>query len=66
MKAAEFTSTKIAGLDVKTREDYMSLCESSLADNYNVTKTFQVGNLFDSILSEQFSSYLTTNMDIGI
>ena len=40
MKAAEFTANKIAGLDVKTREDYMSLVESSLAENYRASKGF--------------------------
>ena len=34
VKSAEFTSNKIAGLEVKTREDYMSLTEASLAENY--------------------------------
>lgn len=40
VKAAEFTSKKITGLDVRTREDYMGLVESSLADNYRDVKKY--------------------------
>jgi len=35
VKAAEFTTGKIAGLDVKTRDDYLGLVESSLSKNYD-------------------------------
>ena len=38
VKAAEFTSKKIAGLDVRTREDYLGLLETSLAKNYEATR----------------------------
>ena len=40
VKAAEFTSGKIAGLDVKTREDYLGLVESSLTKNYDNFKSY--------------------------
>lgn len=48
VKSAEFTTNKIAGLDVKTREDYMGLVESCLATNYSTTK-----NLGDVVMSVQ-------------
>jgi len=39
VKAAEFTSGKITGLDVKTREDYLGLVETSLGKNYEVCQS---------------------------
>ena len=40
VKAAEFTVNKIAGLEVRTREDYMGLVESSLAENFRDVKKY--------------------------
>ena len=37
VKAAEFTTGKIAGLEVKTREDYLGLVEAALSKNYSET-----------------------------
>ena len=36
VRAAEFTTGKIAGLDVKTREDYLGLIENSIVKNYEL------------------------------
>ena len=36
VRAAKFTAGKIAGLDVKTREDYLALIENSLTKNYQL------------------------------
>ena len=35
VRASEITSRKIAGLDVRTREDYFGLMETSMARNYD-------------------------------
>ena len=34
VRSAEFTSNKIAGLDVRTREEYLGLVESTLGTNH--------------------------------
>ena len=36
VRAAEFTTGKIAGLEVKTREDYLGLIENSIMKNYEL------------------------------
>ena len=41
VRAAEFTETKIAGLDLKTREDYLGLVQANLTTNYERTVTFR-------------------------
>jgi hypothetical protein len=35
VKAAEFTTKKIAGLEVRSRESYLSLLETNLKNNYD-------------------------------
>ena len=35
VKSAEFTTKKIAGLDVRMRESYLSLLETNLRKNYD-------------------------------
>ena len=41
VKAAEFTEVKISGLDLKTREDYLGLTQTSLTRNYKNLETFK-------------------------
>ena len=44
VKAAEFTTKKIAGLDVRSRESYLALLESVLRTNYDKFSEFGVKN----------------------
>jgi len=67
VKSAEFTATKIAGLDVKTREDYMSLCESSLAENYAASKSFhekrfQVFDILNAAIDAEYQIFTSNKV----
>lgn len=67
VKSAEFTATKIAGLDVKTREDYMSLCESSLAENYATSKSFhekrfQVFDILNAAIEAEYQIFTSNKV----
>ena len=67
VKAAEFTSGKIAGLDVKTREDYLGLVETSLTKNYEDTKEaggikLDVADLLDAAIEAEYSVFTTNKV----
>ena len=67
VKAAEFTSGKIAGLDVKTREDYLGLVEASLTKNYEDTKDSKsiklVGaDLLDAAIEAEYSVFTSNKV----
>jgi len=67
VKAAEFTSTKIAGLEVKTREDYMSLTESNLGENYRITKalserSFEVQDILDAAIQAEYTVFTSNKV----
>merc|ERR1712142_1174375 len=61
VKAAEFTSGKIAGLEVRTREDYLGLVESSLARNYEVAgeveKRLQKVDILDAAVEAEYEVF---------
>ena len=67
VKAAEFTSGKIAGLDVKTREDYLGLVETSLTKNYEDTKEaggikLDVADVLDAAIEAEYSVFTTNKV----
>ena len=67
VKAAEFTSGKIAGLDVKTREDYLGLIETSLTKNYDDTKEsgglrLQGPDILDAAIEAEYSVFTTNKV----
>ena len=43
MKSAEFTAKKIAGLEVRARESYLSLLETNLKKNYDTFASVAAG-----------------------
>ena len=43
VKSAEFTSKKIAGLDIRSRESYLALLENVLRTNYEKFSQFGTG-----------------------
>ena len=55
MKAAEFTSKKISGLDVRARESYLALFEAVLRTNYDNYEQFSLKN--SPTTSKSFTSY---------
>jgi len=69
VKAAEFTVNKIAGLEVRTREDYMGLVESSLADNFRNVKTygqtdrdFQTYDILHAAIESEYQVFTTNKV----
>ena len=48
VKAAEFTSKKIAGLDIRARESYLALFEEVLGTNYDTNEQFSLKSSAES------------------
>ena len=59
VRAAEFTSGKIAGLDVKTREDYLGLIENSLTKNYQLMGdgSLKSKDLLDAAIDAEYEGF---------
>ena len=70
VRAAEFTETKVAGLDLKTRESYYDLLVAALTTNYEAalsfrTKEMSLGEIGDAGVEAEyniFTSNKTTTM----
>jgi len=70
VKAAEFTEKKIAGLDLKTREDYLGLVTSSLTRNQETTATFRskeqgllsTSHLLEASVEEEYKVFTTNKV----
>ena len=70
VRAAEFTETKVAGLDLKTRESYYDLLVSALTMNYEATRSFNTKEMTTGEIGEAgveaeykaFTSITTTTM----
>ena len=70
VRAAEFTETKVAGLDLKTRESYYDLLVSALTTNYEAARSFrtkemslmEIGEAGVEAEYEVFTSNKTTTM----
>jgi len=70
VRAAEFTETKVAGLDLKTRESFYGLLVSTLTANYEAARSFRTKEMSLVEISEAgveaeygvFTSNKTTTM----
>ena len=59
VRAAEFTAGKVAGLDVKTREDYLDLIENSLTKNYQLMGdgSLKSKDLLDAAIDAEYEGF---------
>ena len=66
VRAAEFTSGKIAGLEVRTREDYLGLVETSLARNFEgvreAGRNFQQGDILEAAVDAEYEIFTSNKV----
>ena len=67
VKAAQFTAGKISGLEVKTREDYLGLVESSLLQNYKECsgrcgKNLKDNDILDAAVEAEYSVFTSNKV----
>jgi len=66
VRAAEFTSGKIAGLEVRTREDYLGLVETSLARNLEGVgegeKNLQKGDVLEAAVDAEYEIFTSNKV----